>query len=685
MLDAAGIKHDPTEAPTVGSVIQMAGLGALTAGAGVGVDRVSDQQMGSILIRGAAHEKDKVPFHEVIPADQVAARYGQYPNMSAQDMANIGQPLTPAEQELYTRAMARMNELKQTGQLPSRWAATAQQATRGGAPIGVTSFDFRPRGSGESSGDAPSTNPPQLSGGQNPAPTDQPSSSIVPPAPAPSAPPAPRVFPANPAGTSSASPASSAPPFAGQASTGQTDDDKHQEAAGPQVISSASFADVAGQPGEPSTQAALAQRTQALNAQMQSALGNGQRIDMVRVGGDGTETRQQISRAPDGRMVDENGNTVRAGAALTPDTRFEIAPPAAKTPSAPPAVQNPPAPSDQTSAASSPAADPAVAKMIQTRDDAQKLLDAGKVSPEAEETTRGLVDQLSRQISAAQGKQSKSAGSGDVAPGTPGSTTPPEPPASRGTPGGQAAGTPTPPEVGTSSGGASALAQAEGSTPTAAHQALADAANAGADTQAPGQAPTPTFAALKFLKKVGADVTPELARDVDAKVQSITTDPTLDVPGKTAALKKLVLDTAAKRPASKAPVAPGVDNTTDTSTSSSAPAPQNGSGLQRTGSRTSTAPEMKLPRELAGAKPRYAFGPKQFQLSFESDLDKAAYTLAQDGRINGTPTSFRRRRTRPASPSSSSSPTAKRCEQPSRGWHATAIRRRVRCRCRSKW
>jgi hypothetical protein len=36
-----------------------------------------------------------------------------------------------------------------------------------------------------------------------------------------------------------------------------------------------------------------------------------------------------------------------------------------------------------------------------------------------------------------------------------------------------------------------------------------------------------------------------------------------------------------------------------------------------------------LPKELAGAKPRYAYGEKQFELIFESDLDKAVYILAQ--------------------------------------------------------
>lgn len=41
------------------------------------------------------------------------------------------------------------------------------------------------------------------------------------------------------------------------------------------------------------------------------------------------------------------------------------------------------------------------------------------------------------------------------------------------------------------------------------------------------------------------------------------------------------------------------------------------------------APVFELPPDLAGAKPRYSFGDKRFTLDFESDLDKAAYILAQ--------------------------------------------------------
>jgi hypothetical protein len=52
-----------------------------------------------------------------------------------------------------------------------------------------------------------------------------------------------------------------------------------------------------------------------------------------------------------------------------------------------------------------------------------------------------------------------------------------------------------------------------------------------------------------------------------------------------------------------------------------------------TATATATAPAatgyVKLPPELAGAKPRYSFGEKQFNLEFESDIDKAAYIAAQ--------------------------------------------------------
>ncbi len=43
-------------------------------------------------------------------------------------------------------------------------------------------------------------------------------------------------------------------------------------------------------------------------------------------------------------------------------------------------------------------------------------------------------------------------------------------------------------------------------------------------------------------------------------------------------------------------------------------------------------PVSRLPRELAGANPRYSFGAKQFEVQFSDDLDKAAYIAAQSKR-----------------------------------------------------
>ena len=41
------------------------------------------------------------------------------------------------------------------------------------------------------------------------------------------------------------------------------------------------------------------------------------------------------------------------------------------------------------------------------------------------------------------------------------------------------------------------------------------------------------------------------------------------------------------------------------------------------------APVAKLPKDLSGAKPRYSYGDKQFQLTFDNDISKALYITAQ--------------------------------------------------------
>ncbi len=55
----------------------------------------------------------------------------------------------------------------------------------------------------------------------------------------------------------------------------------------------------------------------------------------------------------------------------------------------------------------------------------------------------------------------------------------------------------------------------------------------------------------------------------------------------------------------------------------------NGAENRPAGSTSPAGQVGKLPRELAGAAPRYAVGAHQFQVSFESDVDKAAYIAAQ--------------------------------------------------------
>ncbi|KKM15238.1 hypothetical protein LCGC14_1698080, partial [marine sediment metagenome] len=52
-------------------------------------------------------------------------------------------------------------------------------------------------------------------------------------------------------------------------------------------------------------------------------------------------------------------------------------------------------------------------------------------------------------------------------------------------------------------------------------------------------------------------------------------------------------------------------------------------GFVREGGRPRTAVEARLPRDLAGAKPRFNFQDRQFELEFASDIDRAAYITAQ--------------------------------------------------------
>lgn len=65
-----------------------------------------------------------------------------------------------------------------------------------------------------------------------------------------------------------------------------------------------------------------------------------------------------------------------------------------------------------------------------------------------------------------------------------------------------------------------------------------------------------------------------------------------------------------------------------------APQPAVGAGLSGADATADAQPALSqqqatLPKELAGAKPRYSFGAKQFDLTFANDIDRAAYIAAQ--------------------------------------------------------
>ena len=724
--NALGIQTNPVQMPTVSSVAENAALGVLLAGHGINFDGINESQLGSILNRGAARERLNVAFNENIPPDKLAAMAQANPGIDSATLDAFKTPLTPAERELYFKARNAI-EAMTPEQRAAGFVGTAEQATQGGQPIGAARVTIGPKAAVPGSNPQATSTLPSLlqsSPGQTPAPQDVPSSSAI----APAVPPAasgPVPQPSASAPPTSSSPTgtsipSTAPDGSGQAQGDEpvvtraggmstvtrggtsltvptsaeeqtvalmrqaasvpapapASDDQRQPAvpAAPQVISSASFADVIGDAANNTAapSAGLAQRTQSLNAQMQSALTSGQRVDMVRVGSDGTETRQQVSRAADGRMVDENGNTVRAGAALTPDTRFEIAPPGSQPPAAgtPPTSSAPtsaPSTPGQPSAPTSPAPDPALTALQQTRDGTQALLDAGKVAPEAVEHTRGLVSLLDQQISTLTAPQAPADSAPPAAPATPDAPAPDAPaPVSDGVPpatdlsssGSPAAADtlPSPRANGSLPVGASSSASPdnlplaadrtpaagqppapESAPPTAYHQRLADTINSSAlSDQADGR-PSTTYQVLQRLKAGGAPITPEVARDVSDRVSAIRANADLDLAGKQEALRQIVRNGL--------PTEQHQDTPSDTSSLSSAPAPQSASDLQRTSSGTSTAPATEAapdadeaafpaaPRQAEDRVMQTPAGPKL--IPADTDDVAAARTWLADQRENG--------------------------------------------------
>jgi hypothetical protein len=85
---------------------------------------------------------------------------------------------------------------------------------------------------------------------------------------------------------------------------------------------------------------------------------------------------------------------------------------------------------------------------------------------------------------------------------------------------------------------------------------------------------------------------------------------------------------ATTAPAAPAP-APAPATTAPAATAPAATAPAATAPAATAPATTATPSTPKLPSELAGAKPRYSYGQKRFELTFDNDIDRAAYIIAQ--------------------------------------------------------
>jgi hypothetical protein len=134
-LDALGISHDPSQAPTAGSVAQNALLGAMLAGEGVKTSDLLNVDISGVMRRGAERENAGIPLD---------AKF----NDSRQDAVNP--PLSPAEQALYQKGKIAVVKDVQNGGVAAQAIAgmTGRQATdAGGRPI-ATTVDLAPKDAG---------------------------------------------------------------------------------------------------------------------------------------------------------------------------------------------------------------------------------------------------------------------------------------------------------------------------------------------------------------------------------------------------------------------------------------------------------------------------------------------------------------------------------------------------------
>lgn len=151
--------------------------------------------------------------------------------------------------------------------------------------------------------------------------------------------------------------------------------------------------------------------------------------------------------------------------------------------------------------------------------------------------------------------------------------------------------------------------------------AAAQAAQAAAPQPAPMAPPRPEQGTLPVPPATAEAAAPApqatqppVAADAPAPLVRPTTVKPQDWDGMNDETKRLILAELADSQIPPAPANRAVD---PAPTSETPPAAD------------TAAPEPRLPRDLAGAKPRFGYGQKNVELTFESDLDRAAYIVSQ--------------------------------------------------------
>lgn len=404
--DALGMKHDDVQAPTIGSVAQMAGLGALLAGhGGHEFHDYSPNRLGDLMSRGMAHMQTNTEMGLPIAPSAMMEKFGSNPRVDMQAAADWAKPLSASEQEMFYKAHSRLEELNAKGEIDINrpFEGTGKQVLQRGKPSNITSVEFRQKeGVHNASEETPSTSPSLSLGGYTP---DIPESSLTssqsPSAPQLQASGSPTPFsPTTVLGRTSAQPAAATPvgqaaPSATPAQPTRPDDNSTVQEAGDTFVNGG-------------------KRYEEMAARVNA--GEDHPVD----GSDASATHQVLSRikargaeiTPDlARTVGTRVSAILADPDIEPQAGLhalvrEHAPAAAGAFVAE-------APGEPASAAALQAENDAtrVENMVRARDaarqkasDAQKLLDAGKIAPEAVEHTRALIGHLNAEIERLQPK-----------------------------------------------------------------------------------------------------------------------------------------------------------------------------------------------------------------------------------------------------------------------------------------